>query len=160
MSYTKIGNIPNDLESALTEVLIEAPTVTEKTKVDLIDSGSSVKLDTGEMVWVACMVQDDVTTHNIELFSIAIAFTTNVNRRPNGKVVHVKKWHSVDPLILSTLTVAVARKALMMELLGEPKPMVDGEEVFRKLSKEHEEPCIRTILSVVTEMQHDVTDVL
>lgn len=124
MSYTKLtATIPN-LSEALTATLaqhrIDAPV-----HADLLAAGVVVKLETGDKVWLSCVVHDKPETPQVDFICVAIAGNGNALwQKPNGQYVSVAFWHPVWTQVLAELSVSTIRKALLLIAIGEAQPQV------------------------------------
>lgn len=162
MSYEKLTTAPRNIDIALSVALQRATTVTGVSKAAMLQSGITVQLDTGECVWVACVVQDDPETVDIDLFTCAIAATGGgVIYRPNGQPVYSHFWHGIDPPRLAAVGMSTVRKACMMLALGEPQPQVEGEDVFRGFDAQFaDQRSIKKALAAYAELAAPLEDVL
>lgn len=163
MSYTKLSDPPAGIESALNLVLASASQVTTASRQSLLDSAGTVLLDTGETVWVACVVQDNPDTAAVEMFIAAIAAQDGAAWiKGNGSPCATSWWHGVDQATIVSLGVDCARKALMMIALGEPQPQdSEGHDVFPSIdSATTAGRSIRTAIASATELAAPLTDVL
>lgn len=123
MSYTKIDP-PADMANAVALALAQN-SVDAGIAQALLDAGAAVELETGDQVWLSCVVDDKPDTPQIDLLTVAIALTGGDPwTKDNGQIVARVFWHGLWAEELASLTLSVARKALMMSALGEPQPQV------------------------------------
>lgn len=162
MSYQRLTSTPQGIEIALSVALQRATTVTGVSKTAMLRSGVTVQLETGDIVWVACAVQDDPETVDIDLFTCAIAADADgVIYRPNGQPVYSHFWHGIDPPRLAEVSMSTARKACMMLALGEPQPQIDGEDVLKGHDAQFaDQRSIRKALAAYAELAAPLDDVL
>lgn len=124
MSYTKNATDPTGISEALSRALT-LNSVDTSFASDLLAAGASVTLETGDVVWVSCVVHDRPETPQIDLLTVAIAAKNGAAWvKANGQPVASVFWKGVWPENLATLTIDTVRKALMMIALGEPQPQV------------------------------------
>lgn len=162
MSYEKLTSTPPGIDAALGKALERASTVTSDSRAAMLQSGAAVRLDTGDVVWVASVVQDDPETVDVDLFTCAIACDDDgVIYRPNGAPVYSHFWHGIDPPRLADIGLPTVRKACMMLALGEPQPQVGSEDVFRGHDAQFaDQRSIRKALAAAAELAAPLDDVL
>lgn len=124
MSYTKNSTDPTGISDALNAALA-MNSVDTSFAADVLAAGSSVTLETGDVVWVSCVVHDRPETPQIDLLTVAIAAKNGAAwMKANGQPVSSVFWKGVWPEQLATLTIDTVRKALLMLALGETQPQV------------------------------------
>lgn len=124
MSYTKNSTDPAGIADALSAALT-LNGVDTSFAADILAAGSSVTLETGDVVWLSCIVHDRPETPQIDFLTVAIAAKAgSAWVKSNGQPVASVFWKGVWPDNLATLTIDTVRKALLMLSLGEPQPQV------------------------------------
>lgn len=123
MSYTKITP-PSNMAAAVNLALSQNCVHSDVAQL-LIDAGAAVELETGDQVWLSCIVDDKPDTPQIDLLTVAIALKSGDPwTKDNGQLVSRVFYHGLWPEQLASLTLNTARKALMMTALGEPQPQI------------------------------------
>ena len=169
MSYTK-PSLAVDAASAVADALAQNSVTISGLADELTAAGGVVQLDTGDVIWVSCVVHDRPETPQIDLMTVAIACDAQgVPRyKTNGQVVAQAFWSSLRADNLSSLGVSTVRKALMMVALGEPQPQVpipnpdpDGpQEQDAVPMATPEAHSIRSQISAADELTAPLADVL
>lgn len=158
MSYTKLTDPMPGIAAALDNVLLDQH-ITDKPalRTALLASGITIKLDSGEHVWVACAPNDDPATHQIEVLAVAIAGDADgALVRTNGHHVAALFSRGIAPAIVADLGLDAIRRAMMRVTLGEYP-----EEDWVALSHaEKAERSIRTMLTAYAQIGAVAGDVL
>ena len=126
MTYQKFNlEVPN-IGSAVGDALAQNSVVIEGLADELEAAGAVVQLDTGDRVWVSCVVHDRPETIEIDLMTVALALDADgtPRRKSNGQLVAHAFWHKMMTAPLVERGIDTVRKALMMVALGEPQPQV------------------------------------
>lgn len=159
MSYEKTTTEITDLEDAVAEALADAAVTIAPATVAA--AGSTVLLDSGETVWIACVPSDDPVTPQIEFLVVAIACDDETPiRRSGGQLVAVVTLRGIWPDVLALHGVSTIRKACMMIALGEPQPQAEGADVIPLPAADRANGCIRTALDVANQVAAPLDDVL
>lgn len=157
MTYTKLPNQMLGIEQALASVLLDEKIEKPRIRDDLLLSGVTVELDTGEHVWVACVANDDPGTHQIEMLAVAIAGNEEGPlMRANGSMVYSVFARGVQPSIIADVGMKDYRKGMMLAILGaEPEEEWMGLNDYTKKIF-----SIRTHIAAYRQVAADLEDVL
>ena len=125
MSYTK-SPLAVDAAKAVADALAQNSVFIAGLADELTAAGGVVQLDTGDVVWVSCVVHDRPETPQIDLMTVAVACDAlgMPRYKPNGQVIAQAFWSSLWADNLASLGIDTVRRALMMVALGEPQPQV------------------------------------
>lgn len=169
MTYAKLPDPIPGIADALAATLSQHR-ITEPVADALLAAGAAVQLETGEKVWVSCVVNDRPETPQIDFITVAIACKPDVTpwQKPNGQHVASVWWHGLWSANLASLGIDTVRRALMMIALGEPQPQVDvpnpasgGPTQQDALPTSSQDVhSIRTAIASATEICQPVSDVL
>lgn len=169
MTYAKLPDPIPDLAAAVAVALAQH-SVTEPVLADLVAAGAMVQLETGDKIWISCVVHDRPETPQIDFITVAIACRPDVTpwQKPNGQHVASVWWHGLWSDNLAGLGIDTVRRALMMIALGEPQPEVpipnpapEGPTEQDALPIGSQEVhSIRTAIASATEICSPVADVL
>jgi hypothetical protein len=127
MSYTKLTDTIPTIAAALAQALAQNNVGIDGIADQLLAAGSVVQLETGDKIWVSCVVHDRPETPQIDFITAVIACqptTLTPWIKANGQLVCSVFWSGVWPDCLATLGIDTVRKALQMVALGEPQPQV------------------------------------
>lgn len=126
MSYSKPSLTITGLADAVAAALAQNSVSITGLADELTAAGGVVQLDTGDVIWVSCVVHDRPETPQIDLWTVVIAFNADGTPRykSNGQVVAQAFPSSVWPDALASIGIDTVRRALMMVALGEPQPQV------------------------------------
>lgn len=171
MSYTKTTaaqSIADGLNALLSQNGIDVAGLAD----ELLAAGSAVTLDTGQTVWVSCVVHDRPETPPIDLMAVAIQCVNGTARsKPNGQIVGTAAWRQIWPAPLAEYGVDTVRKACLMLALGEPQPQVpipnpepapapQTQDVFPVPSGDAAASSIRAAISAADQLAAPLADVL
>jgi hypothetical protein len=170
MSYSKITDTIPDIASVVALALAQNG-VSEPIADALLDAGQAVQLETGDKVWVSCVVHDRAETPQVDFITIGIACRPDVTPwvKPNGQLVASVFWSGVWPDCLAALGIDTVRRALLMVALGEPQPQVPIPNPDPEPAPQEQDAIpgiaatshsIRTAITAGTELSAPVADVL
>lgn len=168
MTYEKLTTPIPGIETAVASALAQVA-ISEPVQTSLLAAGSSVELETGDVVWLACIVYDRPETPQIDLLTVAIACKGGTPwAKANGQIVASVWWSGLWPDQLARLGIDTARKALSMIALGEPQPQVDIPDPAEGGPTQMDAiplgdasvHSIRTAITAATELAAPLTDVL
>lgn len=168
MSYSKLSETIPGIAEAAAAAMSQAG-VSEPVFDALLAAGSAVLLETGDTVWVSCVVHDRPETPQVDFITVALACKDGAPwAKPNGQFVAQVFWHGLWVEPLATLGIDTVRRALMMIALGEPQPQVpipspDPEGPTEQDAIPLSDPTDRSIRKAITaalEIASPVADVL
>lgn len=171
MSYTKLTDPIPGLADAVAQALAQCGVSIDGMADALLAAGSAVQLETGDKIWVSCIVHDRADTPQIDFLTLAIACRPDVTPwlKSNGQLVCSVFWSGLWPDNLAALGIDTARKALLMVALGEPQPQVpipnpDPEPAPQAQNAipgiAADSHSIRTAIIAATELTAPLADVL
>ncbi|MGN6383641.1 MAG: hypothetical protein ACTHMK_13645 [Dyella sp.] len=170
MSYTKNPTDPTGIADALTTAL-SMNAVDTSFSADILAAGSSVTLETGDVVWLSCIVHDRPETPQIDFLTVAIAAKNGAPWiKPNSQPVCSVFWKGVWPENLAALSIDTVRKALLMIAMGEAQPQVPITNPDPPPAAQQQDALpvgdvatswsIRTAIQAATQLDAALTDVL
>lgn len=170
MSYTKNPADPTGIAEAITDALSMNGCDTALA-AEILAAGSSVTLETGDVVWLSSIVHDRPETPQIDFLTVAIAAKSGAAWiKPNGQPVSSVFWKGVWPENLAALSIDTVRKALLMLALGEAQPQVAIPNPDPPPAPQQQDALpvgdiaaswsIRTAIQAATQLDAALTDVL
>ena len=170
MSYTKLTDPIADIVATVASALAQNG-VTDPVADALLSAGQAVQLETGDKVWVSCVVHDRPETPQVDFITVAIACRPDVTPwvKPNGQLVASVFWSGVWPDVLASLGIDTVRRSLMLVALGEPQPQVPIPNPDPAPAPQTQDAIpginaashsIRTAITAGTELSAPVADVL
>ena len=171
MSYTKLVDPIPDIATAVTQALAQNSVDVAGIADALLAAGTAVQLETGDKVWVSCIVHDRAETPQIDFLTVAIACRPDVTPwvKSNGQLVCSVFWSGLWPNNLAALGIDTVRRALMMVALGEPQPQVPIPNPDPEPAPQTQDAIpgiaeashsIRTAITTATELTAPLADVL
>jgi len=171
MSYTKLTDPIPGIADAVTQALAQNGVDIAGIADDLLSAGTAVQLETGDKVWVSCIVHDRPETPQIDFLTVAIACRPDVTPwlKSNGQLVCSVFWSGLWPNNLAALGIDTVRKALQMVALGEPQPQVPIPNPDPPPAPQAQDAIpgiveashsIRTAITTATELTAPLADVL
>ena len=154
-----------DIEAALDNVLLDEKIYNKEGLRDaLLASGVTVRLlqQAGQVAWVACVANDDPSTHQIEVLAIAIAGDAQgrAQRRDNGHFTATLFSRGVDPTVIATVGLSTIRLDMMRTVLGLEPEDAAAEERLGMGVHERAQRSLRTKLKALAEVAAPLEDVL
>lgn len=124
MSYTKLTQQMPNIDVGLAALMAREHMGNEAMREALLDTGVTVQLDDGSMVWVSCVMWDDPATHPVEFFAVGIAGDVDGPFMSHGSPVAEVFPRTYIRAVAEQQGVDAIRKAMMLVMLGED-PEVD-----------------------------------
>lgn len=168
MSYVKLTDPIAGIDAALVSTLAQNA-ITESVAAELLAAGASVQLETGDVVWVSCVVHDRPQTPQLDFITVAIACKDGTPWvKANGQGVSSAWWSGLWPDRLACLGIDTVRRALSMIALGEPQPQADLPDPAEGGPTQQDAlpiadasvHSIRTAITAATEIAAPLADVL
>ena len=171
MSYTKLIDAIPGIADAVAQAMAQNSVDIAGIADDLLAAGAAVQPETGDKVWVSCIVHDRPETPQVDLLTVAIACRPDVTPwfKLNGQLVCSVFWSSLWPDNLAALGIDTIRRALQMVALGEPQPQVPIPNPDPAPAPQTQDAIpgiaeashsIRTAITAATELTAPLADVL